>query len=60
MTEKFEILQDLCEAFDNFSEPERKLNLSRIKLKYLGLFSSRDAIPDQYYEDHDDLETVPQ
>ena len=56
MTEKFEILQDLCEAFDNFSEPERKLNL----FKYLGLFSRRDAIPDQYYEDHDDLETVPQ
>ena len=48
MTEKFEILQDLCEAFDNFSEPERKLNL----FKYLGLFSRRDAIPDQYYEDY--------
>ena len=44
MTEKFEILQDLCEAFDNFSEPERKLNL----FKYLGLFSRRDAIHDQY------------
>ena len=28
MTEKYEILQDLCEAFDNFSESERKLNLS--------------------------------
>ena len=56
MTEKFEILQDLCEAFDNFSEPERKLNL----FKYLRLFSTRDAIPDQYYEDPDDLETVPQ
>ena len=52
MTEKFEILQDLCEAFDNFTESERKLNL----FKYLGLFSRRDAIPDQYYEDTDDLE----
>ena len=56
MTEKYEILQDLCEAFDNFSESERKLKL----FKYLGLFSRRDAIPDQYYEDPDDLETVPQ
>ena len=37
-------------------ESERKLNL----LKYLGLFSRRDAIPDQYYEDPVDLETVPQ
>ena len=56
MTEKFEILQDLCEAFDNFTESEGKLNL----FKYLGLFSRRDAIPDQYYEDSDDLETEPQ
>ena len=56
VTAKYETLQDLCEAFDNFSEPERKLNL----FKYLGLFSTRDAIPDQYYEDPDDLETVPQ
>ena len=56
MTEKFEILQDLCEAFDNFTVSERKLNL----FKYLGLFSRRDAIPDQYYEDSDDLETEPQ
>ena len=31
MTEKYEILQYLCEAFDNFSESERKLNL----FKYL-------------------------
>ena len=53
MTEKYEVLQDLCEAFDNFSESERKLNL----FKYLELFSRRDAIPDQY---PDDLETVPQ
>jgi len=56
MTEKLEILQDLCKAFDNFTESERKLNL----FKYLGLFSRRDAIPDQYYEDSDDLETEPQ
>merc|ERR1711911_246176 len=44
ITEKYEVLQDLCEAFDNFSKSERKLNL----FKYLGLFSRRDAIPDQY------------
>ena len=44
VNDKFKILQDLCEAFDNFSESERKLNL----FKYLGLFSRRDAIPDQY------------
>ena len=56
MTDKYEILLNLCEAFDNFSESERKLNL----FKYLGLFSRRDAISDQYYEDPDDLETVPQ
>ena len=49
MTDKYEILLDLCEAFDNFYESERKLNL----LKYLGLFSRRD----KYYED---LETEPQ
>ena len=46
ITDKYEILQDLCEAFDNLSESERKLNL----FKYLGLFSRRDAIPDQYYD----------
>ena len=57
MTDKYEILQDLCEAFDNFSESERKLYLFN---KYLELFSRRDAIPDQYYEDPDDHETVPQ
>ena len=56
MTEKYEILQDLCEAFDSFSESEGKLYL----FKYFGLFSRRDAIPDQYYEDPDDLETVTQ
>ena len=56
MTDKYEILLDLCEAFDNFSESERKLHL----FKYLGFFSRRDAIPDQYYEDPVDLETVPQ
>ena len=27
-------------------------------IKYLGLFSRRDAIPDQYYEDPDDPESV--
>ena len=56
MTDKYEILLDLCEAFDNFSESERKLHL----FKYLGLFSRRNAIPDQYFEDPDDLETLPQ
>ena len=40
MTEKYEVLLDLCEAFDYFSESERKRNL----FKYLG-FSRRDAIP---------------
>ena len=50
MTDKYEILLDLCEAFDNFSESERKLHL----FKYLGLFSRRNAIPDQYFEDPDD------
>jgi len=34
---------------------QRKLHL----FKYPGLFSRRDAIPDQYYENSDDLETVP-
>merc|ERR1711911_259245 len=28
ITEKYEVLQDLGEAFDNFSKSERKLNLS--------------------------------
>ena len=40
-TEKFEILHDLCEAFDNFSGSERQ----DILLKYLGLFARRDPIP---------------
>ena len=40
-TEKFEILHDLCEAFDNFSGSERQDNL----FKYLGLFARRDPIP---------------
>ena len=53
-TEQYETLLELCESFDNFSESERKLNL----FKYLGLFSRRDAIPDQYYEDPDDPESV--
>ena len=44
------------EAFDDFSESERKLYL----VKYLELFFRRDAIPDQNYEDPDDLESVPQ
>ena len=45
-TEKFEILQDLCENYDKFSGPERKQNL----IEYLGKFSRRDAIPEKYYE----------
>ena len=53
-TEQYETLLELYESFDNFSESERKLNL----FKYLGLFSRRDAIPDQYYEDPDDPESV--
>ena len=52
--EKFETLQTYCKNFDKFSESERKENL----FKYLGLFSRRDAIPDEYFEDSDDPETV--
>ena len=54
MTDKYEILQELCEAFDDFSESERKLNL----FKYLGFFSRRDAIPGQYYENPGYLESL--
>ena len=48
------ILSHSISIVSNFSESERKLNL----FKYLGLFSRRDAIPDQYYEDPDDPESV--
>ena len=50
VTEKFEILHDLCESFDKFSASERKQNL----FKYLGLFARRDPIPEDYYEDSDE------
>ena len=50
VTEKFEILHDLCESFDKFSASERKQNL----FKYLGLFARRDPIPEDYFEDSDD------
>ena len=52
--EKFEALQTYCTKFDNFSESERKENL----FKYLGLFSRRDAISEDYYEDSDESETI--
>ena len=47
--EKFEALQKYCKKIDNFSESERKENV----FKYLGLFSRRDAISEDYYEDSD-------
>ena len=47
-------IQTYCKNFDKFSESERKENL----FKYLGLFSRRDAIPDEYFEDSDDPEFV--
>ena len=56
ITAKYEILRDLCVNFDEFSECARKENL----IKYLGLFSGRDPIPDNYFEDSEDPETVSQ
>ena len=50
VTEKFEILHDLCESFDKFSASERKQNL----FKYLGLFARRDPIPEDYHENLDE------
>ena len=50
VTERFEILHDLCESYDRFSANERKNNL----FKYLGLFSRRDNCPDKYYEETDE------
>ena len=50
---KFYYTVDLCESF---SKSKRKLNV----FKYLGLFSKRDAIPDQYYENPENFETVAQ
>ena len=34
------------------------LGILKNVFKYLALFSKREAIPDQYYEDPEDLETV--
>ena len=50
VTERFEILHDLCESYDRFSANERKNNL----FKYLGLFFRRDNCPDKYYEETDE------
>ena len=56
VTEKFEILTDLCDAFDQFSGSERKTNL----IGYLKhnvqreTFSHRDAVSGNYYEDPED------
>ena len=53
ISEKFEILYDLCESFDHLSASQRKENL----LKYLGLFARRDPIPDECYEFSDEIYT---
>ena len=50
VTEKFEILTDLCDAFDQFSGSELKTNL----IGYFKHFSHRDAVSDNYYEDPKD------
>ena len=46
VTEKFEILSDLCTKFDKYSGEERKKHL----IRYLKSFAHRDAIPENYYE----------
>ena len=46
VTEKFEILSDLCTKFDKYSSEERKEHL----IRYLKSFAHRDAIPENYYE----------
>ena len=50
---KFYYTVDLCESF---SKSKKKLNA----FKYLGLFSKGDVIPDQYYENPENFETVAQ
>ena len=47
VTERFEILHDLCDSYDKLSEIEKKNQL----FKYLGLFSRKDNVPDEYYDD---------
>ena len=49
VTERFEILHDLCDSYDKLSEIEKKNQL----FKYLGLFSRKDNVPDEYYDDTD-------
>ena len=46
ITARFEILYDLCESYDKFSESERKENL----LKNLALFSKGDHAAEQNCE----------
>ena len=46
----------LCSRFILFGRVKWTLNL----FKYLGLISGRDAIPDPFYEDLEDVEPVSQ
>ena len=41
VTEKFEMLSDLCTHFDKFSGSQRKENL----IRYLKSFANRDSVP---------------
>ena len=50
VTEKFEILSDLCTHFDEFSGSQRKETL----IRYLKSFAYRDSVPENYYEDPED------
>ena len=45
----WDILHELCDLYDNLSEIEKKNQL----LEYLGLFSRKDNVPDEYYDDTD-------
>ena len=50
VTEKFEMLSDLCTHFDEFSGSQRKETL----IRYLKSFAYRDSVPENYYEDPED------
>ncbi len=50
VTEKFEMLSDLCTHFYKFSGSKRKGNL----IRYLKSFVNRDSVPENYYEDPED------
>ena len=51
MTEKFGIISDLSTKFDKYSGKERKEHL----IRYLKSFAHRDSIPENYYEDPEDV-----